>query len=316
MKKLTKSTKEAKSEEDKLFKKEKSTQTAKVSKGRKAIKVEASSQIDKASEASNEVKLSEQEENEDEEEGAESKIDEMLRIIENIDSEIEKHKHFKEINEEIAGVPIRFVLVPIKNFIDNCNVEPKYGKLPDTTLNDYSTMLKNMLDFKAENCIRDRVFEGYRESGNIIFNRNSKISKSIKEYEDEINKFTNKFYPIAVNGLKYYRSDNKVLLKSLIKNSLIANHKEDNLQNNLNTIILEINSKLNMTYVQGTINKFIEECKYQLEGIKFRDGEKQKNKYRLFTDEDSLFEWFKSDRCTKILLKTDGKESKKCNFYI
>jgi hypothetical protein len=257
MKKLTKSTKEVKSEEDKLFKKEKSTQTAKVSKGRKAIKLEASSQTDKASEASNEVKLSEQEENEDEEEEAESKIDEMLRIIENIDSEIEKHKHFKEINEEIAGVPIRFVLVPIKNFIEDCKVVPKYGKLPDTVLNDYSTMLKNILDFKAENCIRDRVFEGYRESGNIIFNRNSKISKSIKEYEDELNKFTNKFYPIAVNGLKYYRSDNKELLKSLIEKSLKSKYDEKILEKNLEKIISVFNSELDMENVQRLINELI-----------------------------------------------------------
>jgi hypothetical protein len=115
MKKLAKSTNEAKSIEEISSKKEKSTQTAKLSKGTKVIRVEASSQTERA-EATNELKLLEDEENEEEEE-AESKIDEMLRIIENIDSEIEKHKHFKEINEEIAGVPIRFVLVPIKHFV-------------------------------------------------------------------------------------------------------------------------------------------------------------------------------------------------------
>jgi hypothetical protein len=86
-------------------------------------------------------------------------------------------------------------------------------------------MLKNILDFKAVNCIRDRVFEGYRESGNIIFNKNSKISKDIKEYEDELNKSTAEFYPIAVNGLKYYRSDKKELLVSLIKNSVQYPHQ-------------------------------------------------------------------------------------------
>jgi hypothetical protein len=103
-------------------------------------------------------------------------------------------------------------------------------------------MLKNILDFKAVNCIRDRVFEGYRESGNIIFNKNSKISKDIKEYEDELNKSTAEFYPIAVNGLKYYRSDKKELLVSLIdilkdkkkklKRNLVKNH-EENLKKNL-----------------------------------------------------------------------------------
>jgi hypothetical protein len=246
----------------------------------------------------------------------------MLRIIENIDSEIEKHKHFKEINEEIAGVPIRFVLVPIKHFIEDSELRLQYCKLTDKTLDDYSTMLKNILDFKAVNCIRDRVFEGYRDSGNIIFNKNSDISKEIKLYEDHLNEITDKFYPIAVNGLKYYRNGKKKFLKSLIKESKLSkiyykqkNQKEKNLEKFLKIIIFGFNAKLKMVSVQESIDKFIEKCKYELDGIKFRDCERQKNNYRLFTDEDSLIQWLKSDRQTKILLKTDGKESKKCKFF-
>ena len=63
-------------------------------------------------------------------------------------------------------------------------------------------------------------------------------------------------------------------------------------------------------------NKFIDEyikiCQNQLDGIKFRDSYNQKDSFRLFTDEQSLIEWFKSDRSTMVLLETDGIESKKC----
>ena len=48
----------------------------------------------------------------------------------------------------------------------------------------------------------------------------------------------------------------------------------------------------------------------------FRDSYKQKNSFRLFTDEQSFIEWFKSDRSTKVLLETDGIESKKCIVLI
>lgn len=258
----------------------------------------------------------------------ETKIDEMLRVIENIDTLIENHKNFKEINEKITGVPIRFILVPLKPFLkynpQNITTffeEGRYAKLPDTILDEYSKMLKNILDFKAENCIRDLVYESYRDSGNIIFNKNSDISKEIKLYEDHLNEITDKFYPIAVNGLKYYRNGKKKFLKSLIKESKLSkiyykqkNQKEKNLEKFLKIIIFGFNAKLKMVSVQESIDKFIEKCKYELDGIKFRDCERGKNNYRLFTDEDSLIQWFKSDRCTKILLKTDGKESKNCNY--
>ena len=129
-----------------------------------------------------------------EEASEETKIDEMLRFIENIDDEIEKHKNFDEINSKITGVPVRFVLVPVKNFIKSFKnskinkLEGKEGegislytyvKIPDKILSEYSTMLNHILDFRQENCIRDRVFEGYRESGNIVFNKNSQISHLI-----------------------------------------------------------------------------------------------------------------------------------------
>jgi hypothetical protein len=76
-------------------------------------------------------------------------------------------------------------------------------------LNYLTQSLMNILDFKAENCIRDLVYESYRDSGNIIFNKNSDMSKEIKLYEDHLNEITKEFYPIAVNSLKSYKNDDR-----------------------------------------------------------------------------------------------------------
>jgi hypothetical protein len=250
----------------------------------------------------------------------------MLRVIENIDTLIENHKHFKEINEKITGVPIRFILVPLKPFLkynpQNITTffeEGRYAKLPDTILDEYSKMLKNILDFKAENCIRDLVYESYRDSGNIIFNKNSDISKEIKLYEDHLNEITKEFYPIAVNSLKSYKNDDRENLilstKDLNVNNTTKDYKNEN-QKELQKIIDAFKEKLKQNGdIQRNVNNFKEKCKYQLEGIKFNDSEKQKDKYRLFSDEDDLIDWFDSDRSTKVLLKTDGPRSRKCILF-
>jgi hypothetical protein len=52
-----------------------------------------------------------------------------------------------------------------------------------------------------------------------------------------------------------------------------------------------------------------------LKSVRFKDSIKEINNYRLFTDEQSLYEWFEEDRTTKILLYTaDGEKSKNCKF--
>jgi hypothetical protein len=250
----------------------------------------------------------------------------MLRLIENIDTLIENHKHFKEINEKISGVPIRFILVPLKPFlkyssqnIPNFFEEGRYAKLPDTILDEYSKMLKNILDFKAENCIRDLVYESYQDSGNIIFNKNSDISKEIKLYEDHLNEITKEFYPIAVNSLKSYKNDDKDNLtlstKDLDVVKITKDYKNEN-QNQLQKIIDAFKEKLKQNGdIQKNVNNFKEKCKYQLEGIQFNDSDKHKDNYRLFSNEDDLIDWFDSDRSTKVLLKTDGPRSRKCILF-
>jgi hypothetical protein len=238
----------------------------------------------------------------------------MLEVLEEVDVEIEKHILFEEINPKITGVPIRFVLVPLKHFIKDYEVSPNFIKLSDDNLNDYAQMLNDILDFSIENCIRNRVFENYPESGNIIYNKNSIIAQEIKKYEFKLNRFTKNVFPKAVSCLKYYKNGTTANFNNLL-NSL-ADKSVEKVPENSNKIDLEkiiqwFNKEFKKYKVEENIVKFIKKCRYQLDCVKFKDSEKHKNNYRLFTDEKSLIDWFKSDRSTKVLLKTDGPLSKK-----
>ena len=82
-------------------------------------------------------------------------------MIDSIESVMKKEKHFKQIKEhEVIGVPIRFYLVPISDFLD-FQIEALYVKLADEALARFTQMLTDIQDFSETNCIRVRVFEEY-----------------------------------------------------------------------------------------------------------------------------------------------------------
>ena len=146
-----------------------------------------------------------------------------------------------------------------------------------------------MQDFSFRNCIRNHVVEVYPESRNIIFNINSKISKEIKNYEETLIQITSKIFPNAVQLLKDY------------KNGKVEETK-------LCVFILEFENEFKIKSVESKIQDYANECRMQLNGIKFEDG-KSELYDKLFTDEEALNEWFKTDRTDKILLKNDGNQS-------
>ena len=47
-------------------------------------------------------------------------------------------------------------------------------------------MLNNIYDYDYVNCIRNRVFDEYPDSGKIIFNSKSLISMKIGKYEENL----------------------------------------------------------------------------------------------------------------------------------
>ncbi len=236
-------------------------------------------------------------------------VKEMFNIIDKIDSNIKEYKYFDKLirnNEyEVTGVPIRFVLVPIRHLI---NLEPKvakcYLKIDEEIIKQYSKILHEILDFNTPNCVRNRIFDAYPESGNIIFNKNSEISKRIHKFEEDLIEITHKYYPKAIYTLKDYKTSEK---KGLLDIKLFYNC--------LVSLQTDFEEEFNVQNVPKKIDEFVDECKMALKSVRFKDSIKEINNYRLFTDEQSLYEWFEEDRTTKILLYTaDGEKSKNCKF--
>jgi hypothetical protein len=331
-------------------------------------------------------------------------VKEMFEIIDEIDETIKEYKYFeKKIHQEgnnyfnqarnpagersaLHGVPIRFILVPIKHLIKDkeakeFKVKKRYRKISDKIFEKYSKMLQNILDFNVTNCVRNLIFNAFPESGNIILNKHSKISKEIQNFENGLIKTTNKYYPEAIEALKQYKSKEKekitedeinvpvheINLKIAITNEYrpkaretlkqykikeitkenkkvqtggtdgkiyIQEEGKDKTEENtkdviegkkqidvpiheskLGNLIEDFEKEFNIDGVKQKIDGFIEDCKKALNGVRFKDSIKEINNYRLFTDEDSLNEWYEEDRTTKILLYiVDSKKSENCKL--
>ena len=222
-----------------------------------------------------------------------TKVEEIFKFIQDLNINLNDHKYYKEIKKyDIIGVPVRFYLVPIEDFLD-IKIEKLYGKLQDIIIKSLTEILHQIHAFNFRNCIRNRVYEAYSESYPIIFNEKSKISSDIKRYEESIIKVTAKFLPISMESLKDYK-----------------NGKAE--ETKLTDLIQEFKKEFNINDVDGKIRDYSDQCREQLNGIKYKDSKDSRLDYELFTDEMSLNEWFITDQKPKILLKTDAIQSTEC----
>jgi hypothetical protein len=125
-----------------------------------------------------------------------------------MDSDIHKHKDNKVYGLKVTGVPIRFALIPIKHFIDLENIIDKlYIKLKKQNIDKFSKILNHIRDYNISNCIRNRVFDTYSDSGRNIFNIKSNISQEIRIYENTLIEITNKYLCEAGELLKNYKNE-------------------------------------------------------------------------------------------------------------
>jgi hypothetical protein len=124
-----------------------------------------------------------------------------------MDLDIHKHKDNNVYGLKVTGVPIRFALIPIKHFIDLENIIDKlYIKLKKQNIDKFSNILNHIRDYNIPNCIRNRVFDTYSDSGRIIFNIKSNISQEIRIYENTLIEITNKYLCEAGELLKNYKN--------------------------------------------------------------------------------------------------------------
>jgi hypothetical protein len=95
-------------------------------------------------------------------------VDEMFKMIENVDSVVETQIHFAESGDKVVEVPIRFVLVPIKQFLD-IKIEKLYFKLSDKVLKYFNEMLVNVQGIQVSGYIM-RKFLNNNTSLSILLN--------------------------------------------------------------------------------------------------------------------------------------------------
>ena len=175
-------------------------------------------------------------------------------------------------------------------------IEKLYLKLKDETIVKFTVMLQEIQDFNFKNCVRNRVLDIHKENGNIIFNKKSEISMSIRNYEDSLMKITKEYFPKAVNILKEYK---------------IGNKKEKDLLELFN----DFEKMFTIKVVMDEIDSYVNQCQKELEGIQFAASKNNINDYVLFSDVTTLDTWFLDYWKPKVLLKTDASQSKECNIY-
>jgi hypothetical protein len=141
-------------------------------------------------------------------------VEEMFKMIEGVDDVVEKQKHFPGSGDKVVGVLIRFVLVPIKQFLD-VKIEKLYLKLSDKVLKDFNEMLVKVQDIQVSGYIMRKVLN-YNTSLSILINDSqSNLSLAINQYENYLRKIGIKYFEESIKALKLYK-----VQKSSVENLL------------------------------------------------------------------------------------------------
>jgi hypothetical protein len=148
-------------------------------------------------------------------------INEMFKKIEEIDSLVEKQKNFPKLGDQIIELPIRFILKPIKQFID-VNIDKLYFKMSEIVLMKFNEFLVTIQDIQKPGYIIDRVIKSCRSLIKVIIKDRSPLNQEILEYEKALKEIGVKYFQMAVHELKKYK-----LNQSSVENLLKLNTKFD-----------------------------------------------------------------------------------------
>jgi hypothetical protein len=129
---------------------------------------------------------------------------EMFEIIESAESFSDKQEFNPEHGAKVVGVPIRFVLVPIKQLVDVI-FEKFYLRLPKKLLEDYYEMLVLIKNFQFPGWMIKNMLKSNESFKIIMKNTNSNLLKNIDEYEKNLIKSCSKYFQKATEALKNYK---------------------------------------------------------------------------------------------------------------
>ncbi|CAG8591632.1 2234_t:CDS:1, partial [Ambispora gerdemannii] len=216
-----------------------------------------------------------------------STISQMFDLIEKVDTQVSKEQHFKFFDPNITGVPLRFVLVPITQFLD-IKVEKLYKQLNDNTFSNFRTMLVTLEDFRTPEYVKSYVLENENRLQVILLDPQSKLSKEISAYEEKLKTTANHYFERAYETLKKYK-----LAESNSEQLLQIVHDFDECE-------------FSAMNVYSNIETFVSTGKRELIDVHESDAIFMKAKISFFPSLDALNRWMDTESNIKILLYTKG----------
>ncbi|KAF0554715.1 Interferon-induced very large GTPase 1 [Gigaspora margarita] len=220
-------------------------------------------------------------------------INQMFDLIENVDACIQGEQHYSFIGSDINGVPIRFILVPISQFLE-VEVESLYKQLHDSIFENFRTMLIALKDYQSPEYVKNHVIRTEYRLQMILSDSQSQLSKDIIEYQEKLKMITNDYFERACEALKKYK---------------VAKCNSDELLQ-----IMHDYDKCDFSIVKvcAKIESFVLYGKHELNSIYERDATRMNVNIIYFTNSKELNEWLYSGISVKILLRT-GIDSSKTN---
>ncbi|CAG8746196.1 564_t:CDS:2, partial [Gigaspora margarita] len=209
------------------------------------------------------------------------------------DACIQGEQHYSFIGSDINGVPIRFILVPISQFLE-VEVERLYKQLHDSIFENFRTMLIALKDYQSPEYVKSHVIRTEYRLQMILSDSQSQLSKDIIEYQEKLKKITNDYFERACEALKKYK---------------VAKCNSDELLQ-----IMHDYDKCDFSIVKvcAKIESFVLYGKHELNSIYERDATRMNVNIIYFTNSNELNEWLYSGISVKILLRT-GIDSSKTN---
>lgn len=219
-----------------------------------------------------------------------STIREMFEVVEGIQSQVSAQQHFKAISPKITGVPIRFELVPVSQYL-NIPIERLYKHLQDNVQEQFRVMLVALQDFRVPGYLSSRVLESDSRLQVLLSDSRSSLSVDIAAYEKKLRKEADKFFERAYKILEDYKvaRSNDSAIYAVVHEYSTSDY-----------CVLNVYAK---------IEEFVFKGQSELSGVHETDANITKAERKLFSNSSTLNEWMSTETNIKMLLRTSGESS-------
>lgn len=212
-------------------------------------------------------------------------IEEMFSIVSSIHNVVEKHVAFQAPEKAYYGVPIKFSLVPITQFIE-VPIERLYLQMKDTLLENLTEYLTFLKDFQVFKYLHKRVLEAEPRLKKILYDTNNPLTLEISENENDLREKAKTAYTTLGDLLKRYKVGKADEIEFL-------------------TSIHSMEQQISLIKILELTNEFVKKGAFELNQIVDDDIE-DSHKVELFTNEIELQRWYGPTKPIKILLRTGG----------